>query len=822
MEIVIVKFSVILMCLNIILPVLIKVLHIPLKINILSCGLVGYCGETPADPNILRVLLMYNMDRGEDSTGWAINNIITKDTKKVSEFLAQNQLTISQDDENFSVICHARKSSSGAKHNKALAHPFGMYRGGDEKERYDLILAMNGTLSLVDEYCKEFNLNYIPSTNSDTQMLAKIMCELGERDYIRALEKYAGTATLLFMSPKYTNTLMVYKDPERPLFYWQKEKNQIYVSSLKESFEALGAKVEDVFSFPDSKVTRMNKGKITKTISIDRTNIIKYVAPKYASRGSYNDSEFVKKAANTTMFQAENDKECTNVGRGAHENRKIHSVPGNRIYLYCDKYQENGHAITGLRYVNDKGETYSTKKDGYTKRYYFFGYECKSEEKYKELFAELGKGTEEVDIPKFKVKRISELVEYFKYPVTSYINDDKTIFRWILNEEWTNKLKDDKVEIDFFLSNALIQVKDTKKKTSGNLKTLCEEFMVRLKSSLEEKHEPALTSVNTVLDRIKDRFTTNESKKEITRRLVSGGINTWPTDLLNDIKINFWYANNSADVIDYYYDLLFQIFHDCNIAESIELDLVYNSLVKNPLNPTVLKEVQLLQNIYVKYKASLGNRLNSESSETFDLRDKLNSSTSLSKSTIGSIEIANSIYSQESFKRDVYNGDYRTFNDLKNIYVSEAPDTSEIQCFTEAVGLALLHIGKLPRDCFNRFLENPKDLRTSNEICSCYYNFVTYIKDKQIDEVVGSSKASSDEDDVEEGSPDAVEVFDAKNFQDEIVGSLLDTMNRMEEDRVLIEEFGKDNDLLPETLSIKAFLEGTIKNVKDFIKLKSA
>ncbi len=43
------------------------------KHGALGCGLVGYCGSTPADPEKLRMLLLYNQERGEDGTGWAVN-----------------------------------------------------------------------------------------------------------------------------------------------------------------------------------------------------------------------------------------------------------------------------------------------------------------------------------------------------------------------------------------------------------------------------------------------------------------------------------------------------------------------------------------------------------------------------------------------------------------------------------------------------------------------------------------------------------------------------------------------------------------------------
>ena len=128
LELIIVEISMIVICLNIILSLFRK-----RKSGYLFCGMVGYCGDVPADPNLLKLMMLYNQERGEDSTGFAINNVITKDTIKVSKFLMKNPINIAPEDENFTFVAHARKRSSGGATFKELAHPFGMYRCGTEK-----------------------------------------------------------------------------------------------------------------------------------------------------------------------------------------------------------------------------------------------------------------------------------------------------------------------------------------------------------------------------------------------------------------------------------------------------------------------------------------------------------------------------------------------------------------------------------------------------------------------------------------------------------------------------------------------------------------
>ena len=292
MQILMVNMILLIATFNFVQLVLKKFFKLKSNSSALFCGITAYCGSEPANPNIIKMIMMYNEERGEDSTGWAVNNVITKDTEKVKKFITQHELVTSDEDENYTIVAHARKASSGHKYSKELAHPFGVYIGEVEKEKYDLVLAMNGTLTNANLLSEKWGVEFKVGTNSDTQMLARAMAKLGEEDYTEALELYDGTATLAFFSPKYQNTLMIYKDPERTLFYWCASESQMYISSMEEPLVAIGAQKLEVKSFEANTLYTIVGGKIKVEKKIVRTplkpKITNYKTANYGHGGHQN------------------------------------------------------------------------------------------------------------------------------------------------------------------------------------------------------------------------------------------------------------------------------------------------------------------------------------------------------------------------------------------------------------------------------------------------------------------------------------------------------------------------------------------------------
>jgi predicted glutamine amidotransferase len=218
----------------------------PSQNNYLFCGLIGYSGANKADPMIIKILMMYNIERGKDASGICIDNKIYKVAESAEKFLSKGVLNTNFNNTS-TVIAHTRQGSVGIAKIAKNAHPFATYKGDyDEKTTAtpEMILAMNGTISNMYNLDKKFYSGYTYG-DSDSAHLALMLTEY-KSQIKEILNEYEGAATLLYYYTEDKNTLNVWKCSERPLFYWQKSKNEIYISSLEESLKACCNTVEDL------------------------------------------------------------------------------------------------------------------------------------------------------------------------------------------------------------------------------------------------------------------------------------------------------------------------------------------------------------------------------------------------------------------------------------------------------------------------------------------------------------------------------------------------------------------------------------------------
>lgn len=332
--------------------------------NVLGCGLIGYCGSKPADPWKLRMLFLYNLKRGSDATGIFIDNVIYKEASPASKFLADHfDQFENTPTKNFVVIGHDRNTSSGGKAAE-LAHPHGV----KENDTYKLVLAHNGTIHNMTALCQKYEVDHAYQGKSDSSMLTEIMAKSEKlEDAFPVLSEYGGTATLLFTDPRRKNVLFVHRDPERELFMYQ-EEGGIYISSIRESLEAIGGTDDTVFEFEKFNLYKIVKGKLINKQSTEPRNVLAYkVATKPATI-------WPNQSRNTDYYQREDV-----------------AVPNMNGFCYrSGKYFHNGHLYTGSIWFNREKNVYSEELQvgpDWNQYYFVGGLLAKNKESFTHLFA---------------------------------------------------------------------------------------------------------------------------------------------------------------------------------------------------------------------------------------------------------------------------------------------------------------------------------------------------------------------------------------------------------------------------------------------------
>jgi glucosamine 6-phosphate synthetase-like amidotransferase/phosphosugar isomerase protein len=216
------------------------------------CGLIGFSGKSNANIDKLKILFMYNLSRGEDSTGYfTYKSGIKKSMLSADKFIKDLY------DTGKLFIGHTRKATIGVK-NIDNAHPFNFgnlygVHNGTVKNYVDL----KDTLELDD---------------SDVNMDSKVLIAgLAKYKDPRVLSLIDGAAAVLFTEENDKNTLYAYRNSERPLYYG-KYKNGLYISSIEESLVAIGC--EDVESFEENKLYKITEGEIISVVNVDEYDIV--------------------------------------------------------------------------------------------------------------------------------------------------------------------------------------------------------------------------------------------------------------------------------------------------------------------------------------------------------------------------------------------------------------------------------------------------------------------------------------------------------------------------------------------------------------------
>jgi len=237
------------------------------------CGIAGYSSEVNFNTDKLKLLILYNESRGEDATGmWIKRNGIIKVNGKASEKFIPDIII----PENTMAICHTRKATRGAKITKN-AHPF----------RYgNIIGCQNGMVKNVWDLCKENDLKYV-DIDVDSQVIYALMDKIkadNPNTYIEeTIKKINQETALLFTDLDTPDVLYAYRNKDRPLFRGLlkfSEQPQMYISSIKESLEAIGC--DNIKEFKEEYLYSIQNGRILGTPK-------KLKIPSFTTVGSYNN-----------------------------------------------------------------------------------------------------------------------------------------------------------------------------------------------------------------------------------------------------------------------------------------------------------------------------------------------------------------------------------------------------------------------------------------------------------------------------------------------------------------------------------------------------
>jgi len=238
------------------------------------CGLIGVsCFKDKVyDPYKLKLLMIYNQDRGTDSSGlWTPNNGLIKEAGKVAVKMLPTLSLIP--DSIF--IGHTRAATTGAK-TKENAHPF---------EEGNLVFAHNGKIDNVWEICrdeKDDNIQY-SKINVDSEIIGKLFAKYKKAKTV--IPMLSGVANILAVNKETPSNLYVYKHKERPLFRGKSEEG-IYISSVREGLEAIGC--SNIKEFVDDYFYTIQNGHVQMNPIHVKMKV--YNSSAYA----YNDAESIE------------------------------------------------------------------------------------------------------------------------------------------------------------------------------------------------------------------------------------------------------------------------------------------------------------------------------------------------------------------------------------------------------------------------------------------------------------------------------------------------------------------------------------------------
>lgn len=365
------------------------------QLNTLNCGIVGFSGKSPLNPDKILYLMQQNSwKRGRDATGfYSPETGVKKDAKVPEEFLIHNSIPLAH-----SFIGHVRAGTSGSK-GKSGAHPF---------EFTNIVGVHNGTLTNQYSMMRNRGIENGPYS-VDSEMLYKLLDDNSEEDKIvySTLSEFDGAAALLFQDKRNTKVLYAYRNNDRPLYYGYIDKN-MYISSLEESLKIIGCISITLFNCLN--LYKIEEGKIISTQWFKEYEQPKYIHKKYKNnKDTYVNPDFLRMLPKGSFGEDDCDQHCS-VSRL--------SISDSEYVININKFSlinNNELHDRWIRVLQDKLIRYGDTNVKFTKDDWYFVSDYNVKNNY-EIFIESDDNGEGVWAPKFIFD--VELIKIGDYVVT--------------------------------------------------------------------------------------------------------------------------------------------------------------------------------------------------------------------------------------------------------------------------------------------------------------------------------------------------------------------------------------------------------------------
>lgn len=317
------------------------------------CGLQGFSGKGEYSLDKIKFLMLWNsVERGKDATGiFTPDSGILKDNDPAAKFFIGKEIQKLKKDK--TLIGHVRAKTVGFNTAKN-AHPF---------EAGNIIMAHNGTLTFTHTLSSKYKMKAV-DWDVDSQILAEALSQnyeegKGKEENYKVLSEYEGAAALVFYN-KDTENLYCWHDKERPLFYGWDEYGNMYISSIKESLEAISLfsvtefEINTLYTIKDSQIVTTKKYKTylelnppivtTRNCSNDKNVLKKTTTLEFPEIGD-KQRGFTKETLKPYYLIGFNVRAKYTTSGGQSSNGPLASVVKNKFYLVTGYYANNSLVV---------------------------------------------------------------------------------------------------------------------------------------------------------------------------------------------------------------------------------------------------------------------------------------------------------------------------------------------------------------------------------------------------------------------------------------------------------------------------------------------